>query len=362
MSAETNDLPHENSKPMDLKMLSSGPLAVAKFLIESFSTVRQRDPPYESKDCHIRLITIGVSHFCEKTRFALDLLEAKKDNPYYYTEDAHPPGLQAYETLKASDNTVSRTPMVLFRNVEGDNMTILYDSDVVNKYFMPELYPPDIEVKIQEIESDLGKRVGATSRCFAYYHLLTNMPKYHEGIVALCADPKKVAKIESKVFDKFLEKGLGKGILKGLGITKESSEASAKALREIFAEMSKRLEENGGEYLLDTKTKSYGFTAADLTLAALASPLIRVPELKNWQIPEGDLPPELINMGNELKTTKAGQHVLKIYAKHRLPKGQQFVEMKYADRSKVHFSSWRTLGLASATATAVAVGVYLARK
>jgi glutathione S-transferase len=301
-----------------------------------------------------------VSHFCEKTRFVLDLLEARDDNPYYYTEDAHPPAFHAYETLKASDNQGSRTPMVIFQ--EDGEKKIIYDSGRINQYFMPELYPPEIKEEVERVEADLGQRLGATLRCFSYYHFLTNLADYHSTIVKMCADPKKVAKIESDVFDKFLDKGLAAGMVKALGVSKEASLASAEAIRAVFAEWSKRLDETGGEYLLDTKTASYGFTAADLAFAALASPLIFPPERKDWQIPLEDLPPGLRDMHHELAATTAGQHVLKIYAKHRLPKGETVVAMKYADRSKNPLPSWTTLGFAAATAAAVVVAVALARK
>ena len=359
-------LPLENATPSNAKRLSSGPLAVAKFLIETFSTVRPRDPPSPHKTCHLRLITISASHFCEKTRFVLDLLEARDDNPYYYTEDSHPPAFHAYETLKASNNQVSMTPMVLFHHKDdGGESKMIHGSTCVNQHFMPELYPPDIREEVERVEADLGQRLGATVRCFCYYHLLTDPNKNHDAIVQLCADPQKVATIESIVFDKFLERGMAKGIQKAVGVTQEACEVSEAAIRTVFAEWSQRLEETGGKYLLDSgPTSSYGFTAADLTFAALASPLIRPPELKQWQIPLEDTPPILRTMSHELQATRAGQHVLKIYAKHRLPNGEPYVTMKGTDRSKwpLPSYSWRRLGVTVAATGAVVLAMALATR
>lgn len=357
-------LPVENAQPMKLKQVSSGPLAIAKFLIETFSTVRQREPPSKSKTCHIRLITISVSHFCEKVRFALDHVEAKGDNPYYYTEDAHPPAFQAYETLKVSAQEASITPMIVLQEENDGEQKVIYESTRILQQFMPELYPEEIRSRIEEVEADLGRRLGATVRCIAYYHLLSksNVHKYHDTTVQLCADPNKVAKIESIVFDKFLEKGLAVGMKKALGIHTESYLASMEALREVFAELSEHLDQSGGEYLLDTDEKSYGFTAADLTLAALAYPLVRPPEMKNWLVSMDKLPPELNELTKELQATTLGQHVLKVYRKHRVPNNEEFVIMKHADRSKSILPSWLTVGTGSAVIMAIALGISLSRR
>ena len=353
----SSNLPVENAKKATMKRMSSGPLAVAKFLIETFSTVRQRQPPSKDKTCHVRLITIGVSHFCEKARFVLDLAEADENSPYYYTEDAHPPGFQAYETLKASNHEASMTPMAVYE--ENGESKLIYESARILKHFMPELYPKEIQSQVEEVEADLGKRFGAPLRCFAYYYLLSDAKKNHKTLLKMCADPAKVATIESTVFDKFLEKGLAAGIKRSLGVDQASFEASVKELRELFAEWSGRLEDSGGEYLLDTKQKTYGFTAADLTFAALAYPLLRPAELAAWLVEMEELPPEINAMTRELRATKAGQHALKIYAKHRLRDGSKFVSMKYMDRTKYVLPSWQTMGVASVAAMAIALGASL---
>jgi glutathione S-transferase len=318
-----------------MNQMTSGPLFVAKFMIDSFSTVRQREPPSKDKTTHIRLITISVSHYCEKVRWALDHLEARNDNPYYYTEDAHPPGLHAYETLKASNEVASITPMLLYE--ENGKTELLYDSSRILKRFMPELYPKEIETGIQKMEEDLGQRLGAAVRCFAYYHMLTQLDKYHETVVNLCADEAKMAKVESIVFDKFIDKGLASGLMEALHINEDTAAASLQELRKVFSELSKKLEESGGEYLMDDSNgKTYGFTAADLTFAALAYPILRPPEMRNWLPEMTALPDEINKLTKDLAATKAGQHVLKVYKKHRTATttNDNFVAMKTAERNK----------------------------
>jgi hypothetical protein len=129
-------------------------------------------------------------------------------------------------------------------------------------------------------------------------------------------------------------------MVENMNITKELNDASEVAVRQVFVEWSQHLEETGGEYLLDTKDKSFGFTAADLTLAALAYPLLHPPELCDWCVSdERLLPAALTELKKELLPTKAGQHVLKIYKQHRIPAGDKVVSMKYADRSKSFWAS-----------------------
>lgn len=274
-------------------------------------------------------------------RFVLDHLEANNDNPWYYTEDAHPPPFHAYETLKVSGKSVSATPMILFE--ENGKQQVMHDSTNIIKKFMPQLYPKEIQDEVEQVERDLGQRLGATLRCFSNYHLLSDPKRYHETLVKMCADPNKVAKIESFFYDAFLERGLADGMRTNMGINKELSDASAVTVRTVFMEWSKRLEETGGEYLLDTKEKSFGFTAADLTLAALAFPLFQPPQVRDWCFNHEPVPDALKDMRNELIATKAGQHVLKIYKQHRIPDGgggdEDFVTMKYADRSKWFWAS-----------------------
>ena len=78
----------QDTKPVRSKNLRTGPLAVVKVVYKLFSTIDKRPPPSAKKSIHLRLITIRVSHFCEKGRWALDLLDEDESSPYWYTEDA----------------------------------------------------------------------------------------------------------------------------------------------------------------------------------------------------------------------------------------------------------------------------------
>ena len=217
------------------------------------------------------------------------------------------------------------------------------------------LYPNDIKDDIQQLEIDIGKRISTAGRCFVYYHTLNNLDKYKDTIVNTCAKKECMSNVEHVLFNKMIDKGLGKGILQGVHVTKDTYNASCIAIRNIFHELSTKLEKsksNGGEYLMDTSTKKYGFTIADLTFAASSAMLLLPPETKSiyGDINSNIYPPEYIQLRNELLQTTAGKHVLNIYKKHR----GGVVAMKIVNRNKY---PWQTSSFPRSSSLAIMGGV-----
>lgn len=345
-------LPIQDTRPVKSKNLKKGPLGFAKIFYDLFATVEQRAPPSNKKTKHIRLISIRVSHFCEKARWVLDLLEADEDSPYYFTEDCHPPGFHSFESVAASSNQGSATPMIVISNgikTGNDNSDneVFCNSDVIVEQLYPQLYPKKFAQEIRALEQDLGDRVGATVRCYAYDNLLQE--EYYSALVIMATPD--CSKVEQFMFEKMLPHGLSMGIRKSLGVNAAAAAASQQALVEIFAELSKKLEKQ--DYLVGNQ-----FTAADLTFAALCSPLLRPPEMSNFQCADEALPKALAEFSAQLKETKAGKHALRMYAEHRFvagtPESDKKVAVRKANRDRFPF------GLAALFAVgvvAVMVGV-----
>jgi glutathione S-transferase len=354
-------LPPEDLKTTNPKSLQSGPLAVAAFFINAFSTVRKSRPVAPKKTKHIRLITIGVSHYCEKVRWMLDMLEQDATSPFYYDEDAHPPAFHALFTLQASKNQASATPMVVFE--EKDKEVVFYKSDAILRRFMPSLYPKEIEKQVSDMESYLGQTLGSAVRCFAYYQCLSDLPNYGPALCSACAHKDAVSTVECILFKAMLDKGIDKGMMKAIEINQETAAASETAIRSIFAELSARLED-GREYLLDddysASKKSHGFTAADLTLASLAYHIVCPPEMSFWTFDDKSSPPALVSLSKDMAHTKAGMHVLKMYQKHRPVNAVNGkVIMKGAKRDKY---PWNLVLYLMGIAGAVGVATMLARQ
>jgi glutathione S-transferase len=313
------------------------PLRVARMIINTFSRVGQREPPSPEKTEHVRLISIAVSHYVEKARWALDLLEARKDSPVYYTEDLHAPAFSSYFTVPASKNKASQTPMLVRSN---DN--VMWGSDTILRALCSgengspiDLYPYEVKEEITTLEDELGRRVGASGRCFAYGVLLDKSKKYYGTVIKMAT--KNCSKVEQKVFEKMFDKGIDKALVNLMNISDGTLEASENELRKVFAELSDRLEKNGGEYLMDTPNRKFGFTAADLTLASLVYFIVRPPEVEPLMLSDDEFPPKLLELFNELAASKAGQHVLKVYKKHRPVDGQGKIVLKNVNQNRNPF-------------------------
>lgn len=312
----SDELPPENLKTTPRSKIQSGPLGVARILVNLFSTnENRRDPPFPSTKTHgVRLITINVSHYCEKVRWGLDLLENDISSPLYYTEDAHPPPFCSFATLPASNFSSSATPMIVdSQDVHAPHLNM---SDVLLQKYCPFLYPSEIQQEIVNFELEMGKRLGPAVRCYCYHYLL--QPQYHDVCVDICSA--QTSKIETLLFDKMLEKGISQAMRKIIHVHDSSAASSKEELVQVFDQVSKRLEQHGGTYLMDSPTKSFGLTAADVTFAALAYPLLRPTEMTRFLVEDDSrLPPELVAMGEQLRQTTAGKHVLQMYKLHRIP-------------------------------------------
>lgn len=313
-----SNLPKEDLIPTKSKFWSSPLFSTVKKLVTTCSSSGQIrcDPPSFNKTKHVRLITIGPSHFCEKARWALDILNDTPSNPLFFTEDAHPPLLQSISTLDASNNKVSMVPMLVFEDDDGTEK-IIHDSKEIVSYFCPFLYPDAHKDEIVRLETYFGSHVGATIRCYLYNLLIC--PDYYEPLAKMLSAQSST--IEKVLFMKLLPKGAGSGMKKVMGINPESGARSLKVIRQVFEEVSEMLKLKDGskkKFIMDSETENVGFTAADLAFCSLASPLIQPPELKAFLVYNDDeMPPEMTALRNELRMTLAGQHVIDVYRKIR---------------------------------------------
>jgi len=263
----------------------------------------------------VRLITIGPSHYCEKARWALDILNNDPSSPVYFTEDAHPPVFQSISSLEASNGEASMVPMVVFQ--ESGVQKVIHDSKEIVFHFCPSLYPIAHKDEILRLEEYFGSQIGATLRCYIYFLMLR--PKYYASLAKLLTTQSST--IEKVLLLKLLENGLAKGMIKVMGINSESGEKSLESIRRVFAEVSDGLKLKDGtkkKFIMDSETEEVGFTAADLAFCALVSPLINPPEIKAFvPVDDDEMPPELILLRDELRMTLAGQHVMDVYRKYR---------------------------------------------
>lgn len=242
------------------------------------------------------LITMPHSHYSEKARWALDRLALS------YREEPHVPLLHRLATTRNGGSSVPVLVHGASRFV--DSTEIVVHADAVAGGDL--LYPRDAKVR-REVEA-LGKRfdeeLGPHTRRWAYAQLLPETgllrPIMSHGVPWLeaCLLPVIMPRVRSLIRAR-------------LRITPESAHRSIERVRGIFREVDERLGD-GRRFLIDER-----FTAADLTFAALAAPVLFPAECRA-AYPRLDVVP--VAMREEvmrLRDTDAGQFALRLFTQER---------------------------------------------
>mmetsp|Transcript_16316 Transcript_16316/g.23914 ORF Transcript_16316/g.23914 Transcript_16316/m.23914 type:complete len:173 (+) Transcript_16316:885-1403(+) len=122
------------------------------------------------------------------------------------------------------------------------------------------------------------------------------------------------------LFKIMIGRGVSEGMRKLMNVNDESAEVSLNEIRSVFDLVSDKLSD-GREYIFDEKENKAGFTAADLSFAALVGPLLAPKEMLALNMDRNLMPPKLLSVSDELRSTRAGQHALTMYHKHRFGTG-----------------------------------------
>ncbi len=243
---------------------------------------------------------IGVSHFSEKARWALD----HKRVPH--TRRAIPvPGLHIPASMWMTRGASQTFPVLEIdgRRI-GDSTEII--AALEERFPEPPLYPADPEQRRRalELEDFFDEEVGPHVRLLAF-HELSNDPERFEAVIARTT-PGPVAR-------------LGSGAVTyartytGLRFGVRDEEAAELARTKILAGMDRLDAELGdGEYLVGES-----FSVADLTAASLLNP-VALPD--EGPIPNDEpLPRGLESFIAPLRERRGYRWIGEMYARHRLP-------------------------------------------
>ena len=244
----------------------------------------------------LELITIPISHYCEKARWAL----GRAGLPY--VERAH---LQVLHYIPAKRAGGGRTVPVLVTE-QGpicDSAEILAWASARGAA----LYPKDEAQRraVREVERPFDEVLGPQGRLWMYQHFLSCWPvvkKY--GAAGVPAWQRR--------FMPVIKPGMSLFIRRYLGVTEQAARVAEDDVDRIFDQVAERLERSEGEFLMGPS-----FCAADLTFAALAAPMV-LPQQYGVPMPTLAEAPE--SARGKIETWRAhpaGQYALRLFAQER---------------------------------------------
>jgi glutathione S-transferase len=244
------------------------------------------------------LITIPISHYCEKARWALDRAGIA------YRERAH---LQVMHWIPVARAGGGKTAPVLVwgDRVFTDSADIVEEADVrarPDRALFPE--DPAAAAEVRALQRDFDETLGPEGRRWMYFNLrgrrdiaiayaCTGVPTWQRRGLPL------VYPLVTRIIDRYLD------------ITPASAQRSEVEVRAVFDSVAERLGDDR-PYLCGER-----FSAADLTFASLAAPLLMPPQY-GVPLPRPDeLPPAMAAKVHELRAHPAGTFALKMFREER---------------------------------------------
>jgi glutathione S-transferase len=156
---------------------------------------------------------------------------------------------------------------------------------------------------VRALEHDLDERLGPHARRLAYAAVL---PSRAAANALFTAVPRWEARTVRATFP--LVRGF---MARSLRITPPAVARSRTIVDEVFARIGARLAD-GRRYLAGDR-----FTAADLTFAALAAPVLAPAEYGGPLPPRTTWPADFANYVDAMRATPAGRFALRVYAEDR---------------------------------------------
>lgn len=246
-----------------------------------------------------RLITIPISHYCERARWALEYCQVEFD------EERHLQVLHRRSVRRAgADHSVP--VLVAGRECLGDSADIVAFADSLAPVER-RLYPADAEgrAQVEVLERQFAGRYGVSTRVLGY-DIVANMPgsfvrRYNN--VGAPAGERLLFRLGYPVARGF--------ILRALEVTSGNVKRCQELVLATLDEIAARLDD-GRRFLLGER-----FTAADLTFAAMSAPLVLAPEY-GVPVPEPSaLAPLLRARVEGYRQHPAGRYALRIYREYR---------------------------------------------
>jgi glutathione S-transferase len=242
-----------------------------------------------------RLITIPISHYSEKVRWALNYLQIPFQElpqmPPFHRQATGKYGGQSTPVLIAADG-----------KVVTDSTESLRYLDTLQP---GKLYPaaPELQPLIAELETLFDRTLGVHTRRWGYSQIMTPQLIYPRWTLGVPMWQKLLFPI---VFPKMRSM-----VRESMDLTATSAAESYQEIDWVFDRVAQVLSD-GRKYLLGDR-----FSAIDLTFAALAAPILQPLEAHIPPAPLDTLPAQMQAEIRHCQTTSAGEFGLRMYREYR---------------------------------------------
>ena len=244
------------------------------------------------------LLTIPISHYCEKARWALDRAGIA------FREHAHVQVIHRFHARRAGGGKTVPV-LVCAAGVLSESVQILAWTDTKMRRECA-LYPPEQgrAATVRALEAEFDSRLGPHSRRWMYQQLRDRRD------LALAYGCCGIPAWERAALQ-FAYPAMIATVARVLDVTAATAEASEAEVRTVFDAVGERLSD-GRPYLCGEE-----FTAADLTFSALAAPML-MPVGYGVPLPRPEeLPAYAAKVVGELRAHPAGMHALRMFATER---------------------------------------------
>ncbi|NGY05022.1 glutathione S-transferase family protein [Solimonas terrae] len=242
-----------------------------------------------------RFITIPLSHYCEKARWALDRAALP------YREEPHIPLLHRLSTKRSGGGTV---PVLIHAGrcfVESTAILVLADN-----FSGGALYPQDAGQRhqVESLVARFDRELGPHTRRWAYAQLLSDTALLRRIWAT------RAPRAETLLLPVIVP--LARRLVRaGYRVTPESGQRSIERVHGIFREVEERLRD-GRRYLVGDR-----FSAADLGFAALAAPVLFPAGCRAVLPALDEVPAAVREEVLRLRDTDAGRFALRLYLQER---------------------------------------------
>jgi glutathione S-transferase len=242
------------------------------------------------------LITMPHSHYCEKARWALDRLSLP------YREKPHVPLLHRVATTQSGGRSVPVLVHGTERLIDSTDILLHADSVCGGDRLFPR--DPALRIAVEALEARFDQDLGPHARRWAYSELLS------ERRLLRRAMSRGVSPLEAGLLPVIMP-GVLRLIRSALKITPQSANRSLGVVRAVFEDVG-RLLDDGRPYLVGER-----FTAADLTFASLAAPVLFPGEYRGAYPALDEVPLAMRIEVLRLRDTDAGRYALRLFSEER---------------------------------------------